>query len=262
MAGIFFLNLSISKAEASRVTPVVFSVVPIASYFISFVVDGEGLSSLQLAGVFLLIFGGLLISFDLPLKVHPRTFKLFKKILRFSFLENILLSPESAGVNKKRFFTGFYSSCIAGILLAISYVMFKQVYLEQSFFNGFMWTRIGGFLFVIFLLLVPSWRKSIFRSFSHAKKPSRRHFSTSGFFIVNKVMGGLSSILLNKAFQLGSVTLVNSMVSLQYVFVLILVAIAAKKRPQIFEEKLLFWDWTQKIMAIVIIAIGMFFVSK
>ncbi|EKE18763.1 MAG: hypothetical protein ACD_9C00246G0010, partial [uncultured bacterium] len=32
MAGIFALNISINKAEASRVTPVVFSVVPIATY--------------------------------------------------------------------------------------------------------------------------------------------------------------------------------------------------------------------------------------
>lgn len=61
---------------------------------------------------------------------------------------------------------------------------------------------------------------------------------------------------------MGSVTLVNSMVSLQYVFVLILVAIAAKKHPKVFEEKLLFWDWAQKVAAILIIAIGMFLISK
>lgn len=233
MTGIFALIISINGAEASRVTPVVFSVVPIVTYLISIIIDRERLSMVQMSGVLFLIFGGLLISFDLPLKL-----------------------------NKKKFFKGFYTSCAAGVLLAISYVMFKQVYLEQSFLNGFMWTRVGGFLFALLLLMVPSWRKSILRSFAHAKKPARTHVATGGFFIANKVMGGLSSILLNKAFQLGSVTLVNSMVSLQYVFVLILVAIAARKHPEIFEEKLLFWDWAQKVMAIFIIAIGMIFVSK
>jgi hypothetical protein len=44
--------------------------------------------------------------------------------------------------------------------------------------------------------------------------------------------------------------------------VLILVAIAARKRPEVFAEKLLFWDWAQKIGAIAIIAIGMVLISK
>lgn len=233
IAGIFAINLSINKAEASRVTPVVFSVIPIASYLISFVFNDEKLTILQLGGVALLVFGGLLISFDLPLES-----------------------------NKKKFFVGFYMSCLAGVLLAVSYVMFKMVYAEQSFLNGFMWTRIGGFVGALLLLVIPVWRKKIFKSFTHAKNPSRKNVDTGGLFIANKVLGGTSSFLLNKAFQLGSVTLVNSMVSLQYVFVLALVALASKRKPQVFAEKLLFWDWAQKAGAIMIIAIGMFLVSK
>jgi drug/metabolite transporter (DMT)-like permease len=233
IGGIFAINLSINKAEASRVTPVVFSVVPIASYFISAFLDNEKLTTLQIGGVLLLVIGGLLISFDLPLKM-----------------------------TKRKFFVGFYTSCLAGVLLAISYVMFKMVYAEQTFLNGFMWTRVGGFVAALLLLVIPAWRKSIFKSFTHAKKPTSENVGTGGLFVVNKIVGGTSSILLNKAFQLGSVTLVNSMVSLQYVFVLILVAIAAKRSPKVFAEKLLFWDWAQKIGAITIIAVGMFFVSK
>lgn len=233
IGGIFALNLSINKAEASRVTPVVFSVVPIVSYLISFSMNNEKLTALQLGGVSLLIIGGLLISFDLPLKF-----------------------------NKRKFFVGFYMSCLAGVLLAISYVMFKMVYAQQDFLNGFMWTRIGGFMAALLLLVIPNWRKAILNSFTHAKKPSRKHVGTGGLFVMNKIIGGTSSILLNKAFQLGSVTLVNSMVSLQYAFVLILVAIAAKRHSKVFAEKLLFWDWAQKIGAIVVIAVGMFFVSK
>ena len=157
---------------------------------------------------------------------------------------------------------GFYTSCLAGFLLAVSYVMFKFVYLAQPFLSGFMWTRVGGFIAALLLLLIPAWRKTIFKSFSQAKNPSKKNVGTGGLFIINKVMGGASSILLNKAFQLGSVTLVNSMVSLQYVFVLILVAIASRKNPKVFAEKLSFWDWAQKVSAIVIIAIGMIFISK
>ncbi|MDD5464631.1 MAG: EamA family transporter, partial [Candidatus Moranbacteria bacterium] len=164
IGGIFALNLSINKAEASRVTPVVFSVVPIATYLISFVFNDEKLTIIQLGGVALLIIGGLLISFDLPLKL-----------------------------NKRKFFVGFYFSCLSGVLLAISYVMFKMVYVEQTFLNGFMWTRVGGFVAALLLLIVPTWRKAIFKSFSHAKKPSKEHIGTGGIFIANKILGGTSS---------------------------------------------------------------------
>lgn len=233
IAGIFALNVAISKAEASRVTPVVFSVVPIATYLISFAIGIEKLNAIQFFGVILLITGGLLISFDLPIKMK-----------------------------KKKFFKGFSSSCLAGFLLAIAYIMLKSVYSHQDFLSGFMWTRVGGFLVVLLLFIVPTWRREILKSFSHAKNPSKKNVGTGGFFVLNKVLGGTSSFLLNKSLQLGSVTLINSMVSLQYVFVLMLVAIAAKRKPEVFEEKLLFWDWVQKICAILIIAIGMFLISK
>jgi cytochrome c biogenesis protein CcdA len=52
------------------------------------------------------------------------------------------------------------------------------------------------------------------------------------------------------------------MVSLQYVFVLILVAIVSKKHKEIFAEKLSYWDWAQKIGAILIIAVGMVLISR
>jgi drug/metabolite transporter (DMT)-like permease len=230
MAGIFALYEAIGKAEASRVTPVVFSVVPLATYAISFV-WGDKMNAMQVIGAALLVFGGLLISFDLPLKL-----------------------------NKRKFFAGFYLSCLSGIFLAISYVLFKLVYESQTFLNGFMWTRIGAFVGVLLMFLVPSWRKAIFASFHAGKKNRKKHLGTGTIFVGNKIMGGVSSILLNKAFQVGSVTLVNSMVSLQYVFVLVLAALISKKHPKVFEEKLKFWDWMQKIAAIFVIAIGMYLI--
>ena len=225
--GILALYFAIKKSEASRVTPVVGAVVPIVTYFLSTAFSKEQLFSLQILGVALLIFGGLLISFDLPLKM-----------------------------NKKKFFAGFYPSLFSGFLLAVAYFMFKLVYEEQSFLSGFVWTRIGCFLVVTGYFLVPSWRKEILGSFKNFKKPQKHHYQTGGIFVSNKILGGISSILLNWSIALGSVTLVNSLISSQYVFVLILAFLAHKKYPFVFEEKLLFWDWAQKIGAIVLIGIG------
>ena len=151
VGGIFALNLSINKAEASRVTPVVFSVVPIASYLISYFWGHENLSLAQLGGVSLLILGGLLISFDLPLKIKPQTLRLMRKI-KLSFVENVVFVADDGGKSSNKFFDGFYAACASGILLAVSYVIFKVVYAEQEFFSGFIWTRLGGFLAALSLL--------------------------------------------------------------------------------------------------------------
>lgn len=229
--GILALYFAIQKSEASRVTPVVGAIVPIITYFLSTIFSKEQLFSLQIFGVILLIFGGLLISFDLPLKI-----------------------------SKKKFFAGFYYSLLSGLLLALAYFLFKFVYEEQSFFNGFAWTRIGCFLSAMSYLLIPSWRKNIFSSFRGFKKPKKQEYQTGGLFIFNKVLGGMSSILLNGAISLGSVTLVNSLISSQYVFILAIAFFAQKKYPFIFQEKLLFWDWAQKIAAIALIGAGIFLI--
>lgn len=229
--GILALYFAIQKSEASRVSPIVGAIIPVATYFLSLFFSTDKLILIQAVGAALLIFGGLLISFDLPLKI-----------------------------NKKKFFAGFYASVLAGIILSLSYFIFKFVYNEQSFFNGFIWTRIGCFLAVLSYFLIPKWRKEIFTSFTGFKNPKKKEYQTGGLFVGNKILGGMSSILLNAAFAMGSITLVNSLVSSQYVFVLVLAFFAHKKYPFVFEEKLYFWDWAQKIGAIVLIGIGVMFI--
>lgn len=225
--GILFLYFAIQKSEASRVSPVVGAVIPILTYFLTVVFLTEKIIFIQLGGIFLLIFGGLLISFDLPLKI-----------------------------SKRKFFAGFRDSLWAGALLALAYFLFKLVYGEQSFINGFIWTRIGAGLTAIFYFFIPQWRHEILGSFQNFKKPKTKEIKTGSLFLTNKIIGGLSSVFLNYAIALGSVTIVNSLVSTQYVFILILASLAHKKYPSVFGEKLYFWDWAQKVGAIILIGIG------
>lgn len=78
--------------------------------------------------------------------------------------------------------------------------------------------------------------------------------------MINKISGGSSSILINLAVAYGGVAMVYAIGSAQFVFVLILALFASMKYPDIFEEKLYFWDWAQKVGAIVMIAVGTFLV--
>ncbi len=232
LLGILLLYFAISKAQASQVVPVVGAVLPLATFFISLPLQAEKLSMVQVFGILFLIFGGLLISFDLPLQF-----------------------------GKKKFFIGFFYAIGAGIALAVSYVVFKYLSQSENFVTWYVWTRVGGFLGALALLLVPVWRKEIFASFHIHHKNKKQVVSTGVIFVGNKVVGGLSSLLLTYAITLGSVTLINSLVSIQYAFVLVLAWLVSQKYHQIFEEKLYFWDWMQKIAAIGVIATGIFFIK-
>jgi hypothetical protein len=231
LTGILLLYFAIEKAEASRVIPVVGAIVPISSFLLAAAFSLEKLTQMEIAGAIILVFGGLLISFDLPIKL-----------------------------GKKKFFSGFYFACASGFILAAAYLIFKQISGQTNFITWYIWTRIGGILGVVLLLLVPNWRKKIFRSFHAHKENKRQAIVTAGIFVGNKIFGGISTLLLNYAIGLSSITLINSLVSIQYVFVLFIVALLSMTHAHVFREKLLFWDWAQKVVAIAIIAAGMFLI--
>jgi len=232
LVGITLLYFGLARAEAGRIMPVVGAVIPLVTFLISMLFGSDSFSGAQLFGMVLLVFGGLLISFDLPLQM-----------------------------GKKKFFAGFPQAVAAGVVMAIAYVMFKHISASESFVTWYIWTRVGGLFGIALLLAVPKWRRAIFRSFTAAKKNKKQAYSTGGIFISNKIIGGLGTLCFNFALTLGSVTLINALVSLQYVFLLGLLWLVSKKYHAIFQEKLLFWDWAQKIAAIFIIGIGVYFVS-
>ncbi len=230
--GILSLYCAISKAQASRVAPLAGAVIPFITFIISILFFGEKLNYAQMAGAGALVLGGLLISFDLPLKLGG-----------------------------KKFFSGFWHTILAGTILAVAYSLFKFVYSGQEFLSGFIWTRIGSALVVLSFFIVPHWRKDIVKSLKGFAKPTHSHMHAGSLVVLNKIFGGTASILFNYAISLGSVTLINALVSMQYVFILILASVFSIWHPKVFEEKLYFWDWVQKVAAIAIIAVGIWLIS-
>lgn len=231
--GMLLLFFAIQKSEASRVIPVVGVVIPLVTYFLSVIFLKDSLSPIQIWGVIILILGGLLISW---------------------------LRPETG--EKHGFFDGFYQAIASGVLLAVAYTLFKRFYQDDNFMDVFIWTRLGLFVGALALLLVGNWRKAIFSSLTNFKKPNHEQQSSGLLFVVNKIMGGVGSVLLNRSMSLGNITVVNALVALEYVFIFILGVGFTYYLPQVFREKM---DWKhslQKISAILIISIGIFLVSK
>ncbi len=229
--GLLALFFAIDKSEASRVMPVVGAIIPIVTFLLSIFVLTERLRIVQLWGVAALIIGGLLISFEFPLR------------------------------NKNRFFHGFYLSIVAGILLAIAFTWFKHFYDQDNFANVFIWTRFGLFLGSASLFAHRDWRKKIWDSFGGFKSPQKEHYKTGALFVVNKALGGVGSIMTHYAIALGSVTIVNALVSVEYVFILIIGFVMSFHFPRIFQEKSDALNITQKVVSILIIAVGLILIS-
>jgi drug/metabolite transporter (DMT)-like permease len=229
--GILALFYSIEKGEASRVTTVVGAVVPTVAYFLSLVILREILPGAKIMGVAALIAGGILISLELGKK------------------------------RKRIFFPGFYEAILAGVLLALAYTLFKKFYGGDNFINVFIWTRLGVFIGALSFLFFPGWRRAIFNSLSKFKRPSGNHKTSGLLFVFTKCLGGVGSIILQYAFSLGSVTIINALISIEYTFVFLLGIGFTFWRPEIFSEKIDKKSLLQKIAAIIIVAAGVMLVS-
>ena len=221
--GTFILALiwfyaALKQNEASRVVPLVGGLVPLFTFVLAYFYLGERLANNQILGFVALVVGGVLITLD-------------KK------------GKGSA--------TGYLYAVIAAFVFAVSFVLTKQVFIEQNFVSGFVWSRIGGFLLALLILLIPKERHAIFHP--EKTKQGRNIFA---LFIGGQIAGALGFVLVNYAISLASVSLVNAMQGVQYVFLLIAIAFLGRKFPKVLSEKLSGGVLVQKLAAIVLISLG------
>jgi uncharacterized membrane protein len=225
--GLVAFYQAVKQHEVSRVAPLVGTIVSLVAFLAVFSpgVSGEThMSVWYIVALILLIVGGLLISFDLPLRRGEH-------ISRYVF--------------------------IAGVLMGLSFLFLKEGYAYANFQTGLVWSRLGMTLAGFTLLLVPQFRQQIFAQFQGFSHRSSRATSTGFLFILNKVTAGIASLLIAYAISLGSVSFVQALSGMQYVFILALMIPLSFRFPGIFGEKLYFWDWFQKAVAIIIIGWGL-----
>jgi len=230
--GLLSFYYAIERGETSRIAPLTGVAMGISTFIASLAFLNESFNLSQLTGLLLLVVGGLIISYA----------KKGRKLTMYK---------------------GIKEAVLAGMLLALSFSMFKLVYNQEGFINGFIWTRFGLILGALSLLLIPLWRKEIFQKLAGFKKKGKKKETLKGlgFILLNKVLGGIGSILVNLAISIGSVVIVNAMVSVQYAFVFLLTNLLSVKYKNIYQEDLKKPVMYQKIMAIIVIGIGIVMVS-
>ncbi len=224
-----FFFAGLKENEASRVIPLTGGFVPAFTFVLAYFFLAERLGSAEVLAFTVLVAGG------------------------------VLITIEKKGKGSKK---GYIYAVIAALVFAVSFVITKQVFIEQEFISGFVWSRIGGFIMAMSFLLIPSARNGILHqpkqpSSAKASEGKKNIFAnTAVLFFTGQVAGALGFFLVNYAISLASVSLVNAMQGVQYAFLLIMIVLLSKKFPKIMSEKLTGAVLAQKVVAIILISIG------
>jgi drug/metabolite transporter (DMT)-like permease len=230
---------SLQTGEASRVIPLVGGTIPIFTLIFASIFLGESLAGRQMLAFGFLVLGGIVIA-RLP---HPKGYWWNHLVALFRD-------------DQKRKMTGTSLAILAGLFFAISFTFSKFVYDNMGFINGFIWLRFGSVLAALGFLIVHEWRDLI-------KKEIRKfRGKVVPVFFGNQLIGGAGFALQNWAIALGSVAIVNALQGVQYAFILAVALVASIKYPKLIKESLNKKIIVEKVVAIILIAIGLIFLNS
>ncbi len=225
--GLNFLYRSLQFSAASRVYVLFGAVVTISSYILgSFLID-EKHDVGDLLGVVLLIIGGILISYQFY---------------------------------KNKFFKTSEYVIAAGVLIAFSLIFLKYVYDSQNFVSGYFYSRAGMFLAALFFLIIPIDGKRVVLLKSKTKKGQKKKSLDMLAIFGAKTIAGIGTFLVYYAISLGSVTMVNALVSVQYLFTFVLVIIFGFYIKSL-RENLTFKNIILKILGVLLVLWGVILIS-
>ena len=121
---------------------------------------------------------------------------------------------------------------------------------EVGFISGLIWIRVTSFAVAMLLFIIPTTWPAIKESF-------QVQTTAKVAFFTGQASSALSSLLVNYAISLGRVALVNALQGLQYVFLLLIVALLSLNRPQLLKEELGGHVLVRKLLAIALIGGGL-----
>jgi len=217
--GVWNSYAAIKRSTVSRVVPIQGGLVPSFSYLFAYFILGERLSLGQTWAFLFLVIGAVLIS----------------------------LRREHGVWTSSAFFYAAFSSAA----FALSAVLTKYIFDHSNFISGMVWTRMGFILVALAILAFKSNREVIFNA------PKQAGVKNVILYYASRSTGTVGGFLQNYAVSLGSVTIVNAMQSLQFVFLLIMTSLLSVYFPKILKEKISVPIILLKLSAIAVIATGL-----
>ncbi|MDO8514340.1 MAG: hypothetical protein Q7S50_02230 [bacterium] len=141
----------------------------------------------------------------------------------------------------------------AGLLFGFSAFLIKVMFVHASFWDGFFWSRMANVTGALLLLVWPGNWKAIMhgtRSSSHG---------TKWLIIGNKALAGIAGAVTFFAIGIGSVTVVNAMGGLQFVFLPVLAFLFAHQFPNVLRGEVFHSGISHKLLGVVCIVLGLAF---
>ena len=223
---------ALAAGEASRVVPVIGSLIPILTLVGTTTFLGERLTMGQSIGF------GALIAATIILAGGKSKSRLSKQAIILAVL--------------------------AATLFAVSFITVKIGYEADGFITVFTLSRLVGFVTAICLL---SYDEAAYREVKNAFFPKKTKKKTGVnermaliLVLTGQTLGAGGFVLVQYAISLGSASIVNALQAVQYAF-LVLVAFALSKRaPDLLGEDLTLGTVIQKIIAIILVAAGLWLV--
>lgn len=222
IVGLVWFYKAIQFFETSRVVPAISGILPVFSFLLVYIFSSgkENLSLSEFVAFIMLILGSVLIT---------------AKKINFTF-KSLLFSS------------------IAAFVFALYFVLTKYVFLEQSFWNGLVWIRIGAIIAALFMLIfVREVKEEIVKKgkFIPQKAP---------LVVFNQFLGAGGNLMLIWAIFLAPlvyVSIINALQGIQHVFLLMMTVFLSLKFPQILKEEVSKEVLLQKIAAILFIGAGL-----
>ena len=221
---LYFLYVATQMTSVSRLLPIEGGLVPVFTFVFAYLFLGERLSAAQFFAFAFLVAGTVIIS----------------------------IKKDRTGWHAK----ALGNATIAAIFFALSFVLTKYIFDLTNFVSGLIWTRLG-FVLVSLIFLIPK------KSRAHILNVPKQTSAGNKFLYYGaRISGSVAGLLQNYAIALGSVTIVNAMQSVQYGFLLIMSVVLSKYYPKILKEHISSTTLFQKILAMVLISFGLFFLAK
>lgn len=211
---------ALESDEASYVAPL-FQFVPVFTLIFGYWMLNETINATQTWAMIIIVLGGVVIS----LQFEQKRIRMKMKTFGLMFLSSILY--------------------------ALNLAVFKLVAGDKEFTTALFWDLVGKVVFGIFILVfISSYRKQFF---ALLRKNSFRIIGLNSF---NEILALIGQVAIVYAALLAPITLVQSVSSVQPLFVFLIGLVLTLYFPKISVENLNRKQLIQKIVATVIIITG------
>jgi len=148
-----------------------------------------------------------------------------------------------------------YLMLISSILVAIFTILAKYAFTIEDLFSVFLYIQMGIVLSFVILFAKKEYRGRFLHTFT----------SISRFAclvaILDVALGYISFAAYSFAISLGPVTLVSVVYAVQPVYVLLAATVVGIKYKSLIRERVTRWTFTQKLLGVVLIFVGIYIVN-